>query len=287
LDRGIWARRLPPFGVGQSSLSPSPSCVSASFAHAEVDLQNQPTARRTTLIQAIWALLKLLFELLDYPLVAVAAWRYPFAPQYRREVHTGWRGEPWYYVAWDVLWGDPFGSALRAGAVWIALPMPGQKRCSIAGGGCDGGDGAMNDFERRVRAAIMTSFRETSQAPSVEVLAVRLGASPLAVSAALHALAAEHALVLQPGSDAIWMAHPFSGIDTDFLVTIAGRHWFANCAWDGLSILALLGDGELETHSPATGELLRYSMVAGNVHGAGLIHFLVPARRFWDDIGFT
>jgi len=149
------------------------------------------------------------------------------------------------------------------------------------------GDGAMNDFERRVRAAIMTSFHETSQAPSVEVLAVRLGASPLAVSAALHALAAEHALVLQPGSDAIWMAHPFSGIDTDFLVTIAGRHWFANCAWDGLSILALLGDGELETHSPATGELLRYSVVAGTVHGAGLIHFLVPARRFWDDIGFT
>ena len=110
---------------------------------------------------------------------------------------------------------------------------------------------------------------------------------PHAVSDALHALAREHALVLRPGSDAIWMAHPFSGIDTDFLVTIGGRRRFANCAWDGLSILALLGDGKLETHSPTTGQLLRYRVTAGKVHGRGLIHFLVPARRFWDDIGFT
>ena len=50
------------------------------------------------------------------------------------------------------------------------------------------------------------------------------------------------------------MAHPFSGVASDFLVTIGERTWFANCVWDGLSILALLGDGTLETHSPATGE---------------------------------
>lgn len=145
----------------------------------------------------------------------------------------------------------------------------------------------MNDFERRVRASTMTSFRERSRAPSVDSLAVTLNASPQAVSAALQALAAEHALVLRPGSDAIWMAHPFSAIETDFLVTIAGRQWFANCAWDGLSILALLGDGVFETHSPASGEPLRFDVSGGTVSGTGVIHFLVPARRFWDDIGFT
>jgi hypothetical protein len=121
----------------------------------------------------------------------------------------------------------------------------------------------------------------------VETLAATLGASQKDVSAALQALAREHALVLMPGSDAIWMAHPFSGVETDFLVTIGGRRWFANCAWDGLSILALLGDGELETHSPASGELLRFGVSAGTVRGAGVIHILVPARKFWDDIGFT
>jgi hypothetical protein len=26
---------------------------------------------------------------------------------------------------------------------------------------------------------------------------------------------------------------------------------------------------------------------AGKVRGDALVHFLVPARRFWEDIGFT
>ena len=145
----------------------------------------------------------------------------------------------------------------------------------------------MNEFERRVRAQVMTCFREASRAPSVEEIAAALSASGEAVSAALHALATEHAVVLKPGSDAIWMAHPFSGVKTDFRVTVGPRAWFANCVWDGLSILALLGDGKLETHSPASGDLLRFDVSAGRVHGAGLVHFLVPARRFWDDIAFT
>jgi len=145
----------------------------------------------------------------------------------------------------------------------------------------------MNDFERRVRARIMSFFRETSRAPSMEALALALGASSRNVSAALHRLAAEHALVLKPGSDTIWMAHPFSAVETDFSVTIGARAWFGNCAWDGLSILAVLGDGELRTHSPASGSLLRFGVSAGTVSGAGLVHFLVPARNFWDDIAFT
>ena len=83
------------------------------------------------------------------------------------------------------------------------------------------------------------------------------------------------------------MAHPFSAVATDFLVIIGDRQWYANCVWDGLSILALLGDGTLETHSPATGELIRFTVTDGEVLGEGLVHFLVPARRFWVDIGFT
>jgi len=62
---------------------------------------------------------------------------------------------------------------------------------------------------------------------------------------------------------------------------------FANCVWDGLSILALLGDGNLDTHSPATGEPIQLTVSARKVLGEALVHFLVPARRFWDDIGFT
>ena len=145
----------------------------------------------------------------------------------------------------------------------------------------------MNEFQCQVRASVMASFRDTSQAPSVATLATALGAAESAVSSALYALADEHCLVLIPGTDSIWMAHPFSGIETDFRVTIGQRQWYANCVWDGLSILALFGDGRLDTHSPATGDLIRFEMSGGIVIGEAIVHFLVPPRRFWDDIGFT
>lgn len=145
----------------------------------------------------------------------------------------------------------------------------------------------MNAFERRVRAAVYASFRDEAAAPSVSRLAADLAAPREDVVAALRALAALHCLVLVPGTEAIWMAHPFSGIETDFRVTVGPRRWFANCVWDGLALLALLGDGSLATHSPATGEPLGFEACGGRIRGDGVVHFLVPARRFWDDIGHT
>lgn len=145
----------------------------------------------------------------------------------------------------------------------------------------------MDAFERLVRASVIQSLRDTSRVPPKATIAASLGANESAVSSALHSLADEHRLVLVPGTDTVWMAHPFSGVATDFSVAIGDRQWFANCVWDGLSILALLGDGNLDTHSPATGEPIRFRVSAGKVFCEALIHFLVPARRFWEDIGFT
>jgi hypothetical protein len=123
--------------------------------------------------------------------------------------------------------------------------------------------------------------------PPTAAIAASLGDNESAVSAALRALADEHRLVLSPETDSVWMAHPFSAVVMDFTVSIGERRWFANCAWDALSILALLGDGTVDTHSPATGEPIRLRVSAGKAFGDALAHFLVPARRFWDDIGFT
>lgn len=145
----------------------------------------------------------------------------------------------------------------------------------------------MNAFERQVRALIYARFQEKLAPPTSVDLARTLNVSVSEVSQALQALADEHCLVLLPGTDSIWMAHPFSSIETDFLVTAGNRKWFANCVWDGLSILALFGDGSLDTHSPATGDALRFEASGGIVQGDGIVHFLVPARRFWDDIGYT
>jgi hypothetical protein len=143
------------------------------------------------------------------------------------------------------------------------------------------------EFNNAVRTFVVSTLRHTGSAPSVGDLAAAMKAEPEDVAAALRTLASGHALVLDHASGCVRMAHPFSGVPTDFVVTIDGRRWFANCAWDGLSILAMLGDGCLDTHSPATGEPLRFEVDGGTVRGDGLIHFLVPARHFWDDIVFT
>ena len=144
----------------------------------------------------------------------------------------------------------------------------------------------MDAFERQVRASVIQTLRDTGEAPSAAAVARRLGVGQSRVSSALHCLADEHALVLV-GTDRVMMAHPFSGIPSDFVVTIGDDTWFANCVWDGLSILALLGDGTLETHSPATGEAMTFAVRDGAVEGDAIVHLLVPARHFWDDIVFT
>ena len=145
----------------------------------------------------------------------------------------------------------------------------------------------MNSIERGVRAHLITRLRDTGAAPSVADVSVALEIPQADVTACLRSLAGQHRLVLRPGSDAIWMVHPFSGIETDFVVNAKGRTWYANCVWDGLSILGLVGDGRLETHSPQTGEAIRFDVDNDRAAGDAIVHFLVPARRFWDDIGFT
>ncbi len=145
----------------------------------------------------------------------------------------------------------------------------------------------MDAFERQVRATVIQTLRDAGEAPSAAAIGGLLGVDTSRVSAALHALAAEHRLVLVSGTDAVMMAHPFSGVASDFVVTIGERTWFANCVWDGLSILALLGDGTLETHSPTTGEPITLTARRGVAEGGAVVHFPVPARRFWDDIVFT
>lgn len=145
----------------------------------------------------------------------------------------------------------------------------------------------MNALERRIRALVMRTLRETARPPSIDALAVAHHTSVDAVRAALRSLAAQHRLALQPDTDAIWMAHPFSAVPTDFVVTASGRAWWANCVWDGFAILGMVGDGWLDTHSPQTGDSIRLSVERGRVAGDAIVHFLVPARHFWDDIGFT
>jgi len=145
----------------------------------------------------------------------------------------------------------------------------------------------VNDVDRTVRAAIYRLLVSGEPGPTTLHVAGRTGLEPGATAEAFHRLAAEHRLVLVPGEDRVAMAHPFSGVPTGYRAMIGERTWWANCGWDAFGILALLGDGTVHAGSPTGAGSATWSVEDGKVSPDGLVHFVVPARHFWDDIGFT
>ena len=98
-----------------------------------------------------------------------------------------------------------------------------------------------------------------------------------------------HALVLNPATDEIRMANPFSAVPTAYRVQADGRWWYANCAWDAFGILsALRVEGRVDSSCPDCGEPYTVHVADGHADAGGLLfHCLVPAAHWWDDIVFT
>jgi DNA-binding transcriptional MocR family regulator len=147
----------------------------------------------------------------------------------------------------------------------------------------------MTEVERELRARIYQRFVDAGQPPSPDDLASSVGVSVGEVRSALRGLAERHLLALVPGTDHIWMAHPFSGIRTAFAVRTGQGTYWANCAWDALAIPALLDvDATIEASCGESGDEIVVEVCDGSVrHDEAVVHMLVPPRRFWDDIGFT
>ena len=77
---------------------------------------------------------------------------------------------------------------------------------------------------------------------------------------------------------------------TRFRVHGAEVSWWANCAWDMLGIPAFVHESvRVSATCPDCEEEIALDVDAerGVVAGNGLVHFLVPARHWYDDIGFT
>ena len=149
----------------------------------------------------------------------------------------------------------------------------------------------MDALDLRVRNHVYAAFVRDGHAPTPAAAAAELGLDEGAVEAAYRHLHDAHAVVLEPdGPVRVWMLNPFSAVETPHRVEAAGRSWFANCAWDALGIPAALGaDGVVSSACADCGEPLRLEVRDGElVDGRDLlVHFAVPARAWWDDIGFT
>jgi len=147
----------------------------------------------------------------------------------------------------------------------------------------------LTDLDGDVRLHVLRRFVEIGAPPTIAETAAELRVADVEVEEALRRLDAAHVLVLAPGSLAVWMAAPFSGVPTAFRVTVGSRSYYGNCIWDGLGIVALLGGtGHVATACGDCGEPLEVAVADGTLAPVdGVAHFAVPARHWWDDIGFT
>ena len=145
----------------------------------------------------------------------------------------------------------------------------------------------MNDVDRVVRAEIYRLLVAGERGPTPARVARQTDLTEREAASAFRRLAAEHRIVLVPGEDRVAMAHPFSGVPTGYRASVGTQSWWANCGWDAFAILALLGDGQVFADAPIGAEPSTWTVRNGRVAPEGLVHFVVPARRFWDDIGFT
>jgi hypothetical protein len=148
----------------------------------------------------------------------------------------------------------------------------------------------MDELDLTIRNHLYASFVRAGAPQGPEEAAAALGLGTGEVEEAFRRLHDAHALVLEPDSARIRMLNPFSAVPTPHRVEAAGRTWFANCAWDALGIPAALHeDGLVDSACPDCGEPIHLEVRDGELVDGGdlLVHFVVPARRWWDDIVFT
>jgi hypothetical protein len=147
----------------------------------------------------------------------------------------------------------------------------------------------VDDNDLALRNVTYRLFVQHGRAPTIDELSRSTGWGFDAVHEGWRRLHAEHALVLQPARPEIRMANPFSAVPTAHRVWAAERWWYANCGWDALGVCAALhADGQIETSCPDCGERVDIAIRDGHPEQSGpLFHCLVPASRWWDDIGFT
>ena len=140
-----------------------------------------------------------------------------------------------------------------------------------------------------IRAFVYEHFAETTCPPRVDETASYFALTHEEASEAYVELHQRHALFLKPGTHEIFMANPFSGVETQFKVRADGKTYFANCAWDSLGIPAALHtDAAIEASCAQSGEPIRLSVSGEQVRESNvLVHFLIPFREWYNDLTST
>jgi Alkylmercury lyase len=150
----------------------------------------------------------------------------------------------------------------------------------------------VTELAAAVRKHIFDHFLETGTAPVVEELMSAFSLPRDQVIELLHDLEGARHIALVPGSARILMAFPFSAVTTPFRVTVEGRRYFANCAWDAVAFHAMLGsDIRIDSfcHHCATPIALELSGGRATLvePAEALVYLALRPTEWWDDIVTT
>ena len=144
--------------------------------------------------------------------------------------------------------------------------------------------------DNEVRLHIYDTFLSRGAPPSVAETARALTMPDADADAAYERLAASRVIVLRPGTRDVLMAAPLSAVPTRFSVRVGdGRSYYANCVWDALGVLSMLGrDGVVDATCADCDAAVELRVEHGELAPSdAVVHFAVPAARWWEDIVFT
>jgi hypothetical protein len=126
--------------------------------------------------------------------------------------------------------------------------------------------------------------------PSSREIAGHFGVTQSEALQALRDMKIGKAILVHPQTGEIWMAGPFASLPTQYRVVGRTTEWWANCAWDMLGVASLVKEPvRIETRCTDCGDPMTFQVDPSRdaISDTSVVHFLVPARHWYDDIGFT
>lgn len=147
----------------------------------------------------------------------------------------------------------------------------------------------MTAVDDRVRLHVYERFVADGRPPTPSETGEALGIGRDEAESAYRRLEQGHVIVLAPGTTNVWMANPLSAVPTSFPVETERGSYFGNCIWDALGVVAMLGSsGRVSTWCPDCQEPIELVVRDRELEPVdAMIHFAVPASRWWENIAFN
>lgn len=147
----------------------------------------------------------------------------------------------------------------------------------------------MSPERSEVRKFIFDHFFDDATAPTLEEAMRKFGLPRKEAFDLFVGLQADHHILLVPGTQRILMANPYSAVTTPFRVHVGQKRYFANCAWDTVSMHVMLDmESMVESFCHHCAERIEISLSKGKVLSSTprdpMIFLSVPVAKWYDNL---